>query len=211
APDRKSRRPEDDVVRDYEIRNPLRMIREYLDAFVAGPAAAWAGETLTALESWRADVLVSDVYLPATLIAGEKLGIPRAAYCPNIWILPTEGIPPFGLGWAPARGPFSRWRERILSKVSRRTFARATPHLNAVRRGYGLAPIADFHEQALTADEIYVLTSPRFDFLSPAIPRNVRYCGPILDDPSWCEPWRGPWSADDPRPLILVAFSSTYQ
>lgn len=211
APHRRSRRPEDDVFRDYEIGNPITMIREYLDSFVARPAAAWTGETLAALESWHADVLVSDLYLPATLIAGEKLGIPTAAYCPNIWILPTEGIPPFGLGWSPARGPLGRWRDRLMTAVSRRLFARAAPSLNAVRRQLGLPAISGFHEQALAADEIYVLTSPRFDFDSPAIPSHVRYCGPILDDPAWCEPWHGPWRADDERPLVLVAFSSTYQ
>jgi MGT family glycosyltransferase len=211
APHRKSRRPEDDVFRDYEIRNPLRMVREYLESFAGRPAAAWAGETLAALESWPADVLVSDLYLPATLIAGEKLGLPTAVYCPNIWILPTKGIPPFGPGWAPARGPLGRGRDLLLRTLSRRAFARATPYLNAVRRHYGLSALAHFHEQALAVDEIYVLTSPRFDFTSPAMPHNLYYCGPILDDPSWCEPWRSPWNAGDPRPLVLVGLSSTYQ
>jgi MGT family glycosyltransferase len=210
APHRKSRRPEDDVFRDYEIKNPLRMVREYLESFAGRPAAAWAGETLAALESWPADVLVSDFYLPATLIAGEKLGLPTAVYCPNIWILPTAGIPPFGPGWAPARGPLGRGRDMLLGTLSRRAFARATPYLNAVRGQYGLPPLAHFHQQALAADEIYVLTSPRFDFTSPAMPPNVHYGGPILDDPSWCEPWRPPWKADA-RPLVLVGFSSTYQ
>jgi MGT family glycosyltransferase len=211
APHRRSRRPEDDVFRDYEIRNPLALVREYLESFAGRPAAAWAGETLAALESWPADVLVSDLYLPATLIAGEKLGIPTAVYCPNIWILPTAGIPPFGPGWLPARGPLGRGRDMLLRALSRREFARATPYLNAVRRHYGLPGLAHFHEQALAADEIYVLTSPRFDFTSPAMPGNVFYGGPILDDPSWCESWRPPWNAHDPRPLVLVGFSSTYQ
>jgi MGT family glycosyltransferase len=211
APHRKSRHPEDDVFRDYEIGNPLTMVREYLESFVGRPAAAWAGETLAALESWLPDLLVSDLYLPATLIAGEKFGIPTAAYCPNIWMLPTPGIPPFGLGWAPARGPLGRLRDRVLRSLSRGAFQRAVPHFNEVRRHYGLPELADFHQQALAADEIHVLTSPLFDFTSPALPSNVHYCGPILDDPSWCEPWRGPWSSGDPRPLVLVAFSSTYQ
>ena len=211
APHRKSRSPEDDVFRDYEIRNPLRMVREYLDMFVGRPARAWVGETLAELESWRADVLVSDLYLPATLIAGEALGIPRAAYCPNIWMLPTPGIPPFGLGWTPARGTLGQLRDVLMRTLSRAAFESATPYFNEVRRQYGLPAIRDFHQQALAADEIHVLTSPFFDFTSPAIPFNVHYCGPILDDPSWCEPWRGPWDAGDARPLVLVAFSSTYQ
>jgi MGT family glycosyltransferase len=211
APHRRSSHPEDVVFRDFEIASPVAMIREYLDSFVGRPAAHWAGETLAALESWRADALVADLYLPATLIAGEKLGIPTAAYCPNIWILPTPGIPPFGPGWAPARSPLGRARDMLLRAISRRAFARATPYLNAVRRRYGLHPLHTLHDQMLGADEVYVLTSPRFDFTSPAMPRHVHYGGPILDDPSWCEPWRSPWSAGDARPMVLVGLSSTYQ
>ena len=123
------------------------MIRDYLEAFVGRPAAHWAGETLAALESWHADVLVADAYLPATLIAGEKLGIPTAAYCPNIWMLPTPGIPPFGPGWAPARGPrrsrSATWFLRILAP-------RVCPRdaiLNAVRLHYGLPALGALHEQ----------------------------------------------------------------
>jgi MGT family glycosyltransferase len=63
----------------------------------------------------------------------------------------------------------------------------------------------------LCADEVFLLTSPRFDFTSPAIPAKVQYGGPILDDPAWCESWRSPWAADDTRPLVLVGLSSTYQ
>lgn len=211
VPHRKSHDPEDVAFKDYDVSNPVGLIRRYLDAFVGRPAAHWAGETLAALESFHADALVADVYLPATLIAGEKLGIPTAAYCPNIWVLPTPGIPPFGPGWAPARTPLGRARDALFQAISRRMFARATPYLNAVRRDYGLASLGASHEQVLRADEIYVLTSPRFDFTSPAMPPNVRYGGPILDDPSWCEPWRSPWSAADERPLVLVGFSSTYQ
>jgi MGT family glycosyltransferase len=211
APHRNSDDPEDVVFKDYEIANPLAMIRGYLDTFVGRPAEHWAGETLAALESFRADVLVADILLPATLIAGEKLGIRTAAYCPNIWVLPTRGIPPLGPGFAPARGPLGRARDLLFGAISRRAFARATPYLNAVRRRHGLRPLGALHEQVLGADEVYVLTSPRFDFTSPALPSNLRYGGPILDEPSWCEPWRSPWPADDTRPLVLVGLSSTYQ
>ena len=37
------------------------------------------------------------------------------------------------------------------------------------------------------ADEIHVLTSPAFDLTSPALPANLRYAGPQLDDPIWAE------------------------
>lgn len=211
APHRKSDRPEDDVIKDYESANPIAMIRDYVEAFVGRPAAHWAGETLAALESWPADALVADLSIPAALIAGEKLRIPTAVLCPNIWLLPTPGIPPLGPGWAPARGPLGRARDWLLREISSSAFERATPYLNAARAHLGLPALGALHEQMLRADEVYVLTSPRFDFTSPAMPSHVRYGGPILDDPAWSEPWHSPWSADDARPLVLAALSSTNQ
>jgi MGT family glycosyltransferase len=211
APHRKSRRPEDDVVKDYESASPFAMIRNYIESFVGVPAPQWAAETRAALESSRADVLFADVSIPAALIVGEKLGVPTAAFMPNIWLLPTPGIPPIGPGFAPARGPFGRARDWLLRTVSHRAFAPAIPYLNAVRTSYGLPPVATVYEQMVRADEVYVLTSPRFDFTSPSMPPNVRYGGPILDDPAWCASWDSPWKPDDARPLVLVGLSSTYQ
>jgi MGT family glycosyltransferase len=56
-----------------------------------------------------------------------------------------------------------------------------------------------------------VLSSATFDFASPAVPSNVRYLGPILDDPLWAEPWTAPWPDRHDDPLVLVGFSSTFQ
>src|SRR5258705_4551471 len=50
APHRKSRRPEDDIIKDYELGNPIKMIRTYIESFIGVPSPAWAGETLAALE-----------------------------------------------------------------------------------------------------------------------------------------------------------------
>jgi MGT family glycosyltransferase len=102
-------------------------------------------------------------------------------------------------------------RDALMRALVSRAMAPATPYLNEVRASYGLAPVATIYEQMLRADEVFLLTSPRFDFTSPAMPAQVRYAGPILDDPAWCEPWRSPWAPDDTRPLVLVGLSSTYQ
>ncbi|MER5334157.1 nucleotide disphospho-sugar-binding domain-containing protein [Micromonospora sp. NPDC002717] len=57
-----------------------------------------------------------------------------------------------------------------------------------------------------------LMTSPAFDF--PAdLPPNVRYVGPVLDDPSWAEAATDgiTWSPPPDDPLVLVALSSTFQ
>jgi hypothetical protein len=55
-----------------------------------------------------------------------------------------------------------------------------------VLKTYGLDPLDDFWDQVRHARKILVMTSPAFDF--PAqIPDNVRYVGPVLDDPNYRE------------------------
>ena len=91
-------------------------------------------------------------------------------------------------------------------------FDKALPRLNETRRGLGLAPLRSFFDQALeTAEGFLVLTSAAFDFTSPFVSPNVRYVGPILDDPQWAEPWTPPWSPENRDPLVLVGFTSTFQ
>jgi MGT family glycosyltransferase len=54
-------------------------------------------------------------------------------------------------------------------------------------------------------------TSPSYDFAAGAVPGNVRYVGPQLDDADDADGGsRGqPWAGADERPLVLVSLSST--
>jgi hypothetical protein len=91
--------------------------------------------------------------------------------------------------------------------VANRLFDGGLPALNAARAAHGLAPLTSLWQQVLEVDRILVLTSAAFDLAAGAVPDNVRYVGPILDDPQWAEPGRrrgptttGPscWSASAP-------------
>jgi MGT family glycosyltransferase len=54
------------------------------------------------------------------------------------------------------------------------------------------------------AGRILVCTSPSYDFAADAVPDNVRYVGPQLDDDAG-----GTWDGPDGGPLVLVGLSST--
>lgn len=211
APHRVSRDRTADIFKDYEFKNPIAMIDAYLQEFLARPALRWAADVQAALDRHAVDAVVVDFAIPAALIPASRLGLPTATLVPNIWVVPTRGIPPLGPGWQPAKSAVGRAREAILRALVERVFSRALPPLNATRIEYGLPPVGRVYDQLLGADEILVLTSPLFDFTSPHMPPHVRYGGPQLDDPSWAEPWQSPFPADDSRPLVLVAFSSTFQ
>jgi MGT family glycosyltransferase len=142
------------------------------------------------------------------MVAAEAAGIPFRVFMPNIYLLPTKGIPPIGLGLRPAKGAPGRLRDRALTRFTGRMWDRnGTPGLNALRATRGLPPVLHFWDQLRAADRQIVMTSDAFDFPGE-LPDNVAYVGPVLDDPTWTEPWAPP-AGDDP--LVLVALSSTFQ
>ncbi len=214
APHRTSLDPSDDLFRDWEVRNPLTMLRNARDRFMAGPAAAFATDTAEVIDAVDPEALVADTMMLGTIIAGQAAGLPVAVLVPNIWMAPTKGVPPVGPGFAPARTPIGRLRDAAVRTAAKRLFDGGLPALNAARADFGLPPIASFWDQVLTADRILVLTSAAFDFAATHVPRNVAYVGPILDDPQWVEPLAPPAPGssgplDDP--LVLVGFTSNFQ
>jgi MGT family glycosyltransferase len=208
APHRVTGDPSEDLVKDWEVSNPIAGLGRIRDRLLAGPAAAMAADTAGQLDEWSPDVLLADYFMFGAVIAGQAARLPVAAIVPNIWALPVRGVPPLGGGFPLAKGPLGRIRDAALVRMTNRIFAAGLPTINAVRAAYRLAPLTSFYDQILSADRILVLTSPTFDYASPFVPSNVRYLGPVLDDPSWTEPWA---PSDDRRPLVLVALSSTFQ
>ena len=211
APHRATRDRSDDIFRDYEYTNPLKMMDAYLQLFLAEPAPRWITDTMAEIEARPIDAVVVDFGLPAALVAVEKCRVPSAMLMPNIWIVPTPGIPPMGPGLMPAKGWPGRMRDAILLRVTNRLFAKALPAINAARASLGLDPMRNLYDQWLAADEVLVQTLPSFDFTSDAMPKHVSYVGPELADPTWSEPWRSPFATDDRRPLVLVGLGSTFQ
>jgi MGT family glycosyltransferase len=211
GPHQESHDPSEDLLKDWESSNPLVMLQRIRDRFMAGPAADFAADTAEAIEDFRPDAMVADAFLFGSIIAAQAVALPVALLVTNIWIMPTRGAPPIGPGFAPAKTVLGRTRDAAMLALVNRLFRAGLPAINSARASYGLAPLTSFYAQALTADRILVTTSPAFDYAADSVPANVRYVGPILDDPNWVEPWKSPWPDSDDQPLVLVGFSSTYQ
>jgi len=127
---------------------------------------------------------------------------------PNVFLLPADGMPPFGLGLLPAKGVLGRGRDRLLGALTVALWDRGLVRLNALRAERGLELLTHLWDQVTRAHRVLVLTSEAFDF--PArLPANVRYVGAELCDPVWVEPWQAPPPAE--QPFVLVALSSTFQ
>lgn len=206
APHRTSQAPEGDLIRDWECRTPIALLDRLCERIITGPAAAYAADVRDALSDGPADAVIASGPVLGALVGAESMGVPGVALCSNAYSRPAPGIPPFGSGLAPARGPLGRARDRAVNTLAARLWNRNLPPLNAARTSLGLEPLRDIWEQWDRAARVLVLTSPAFD-LPARLPGNVRYVGPVLDDPVWSQPYELP--AGD-EPLVVAGLSSTY-
>jgi MGT family glycosyltransferase len=211
APSRPDRSRESDTFRDYEAETPQEQIMLVLDRIWAGPALDYAEDVIEELRREPADLVVSSEMLLGVMAGCEAIGQSFVAFTCNINLFGTPGVPPVGPGLTPATTPEEEAFHREVAAGNEALFATGLPKLNAARRLLGLPKLARLADQIDAAEALLLGTAESFDFTPPALPAHVHYVGPQLADPAWAEPWRSPWPADDVRPLILVAFSTTFQ
>ena len=209
APNRASRLADDDPYRDWECKTPMALFARVLDRQFVGPAPSYAADVTAAIGEDRPDLVVCSLFALGAMVAAEAADIPFDVLLPNMYLLPTAGMPPIGVGLRPAKGRLGRSRDRLITNVLERQWRKGLAPMNELRADHGLAPLGSFWDQVHHAHRELVLTSPAFDFPAELRP-NVRYVGAVLDDPAWAATadWEEP-PGDDP--LVLVALSSTFQ
>ena len=62
-----------DPLRDWEHKSPLDVITGLNDALIAAPAAAYAHDTLEAIDAFKPDVVVSQELLMGVMMAAESI------------------------------------------------------------------------------------------------------------------------------------------
>ncbi len=203
--------PARSLVRDFAHRSPVAAAKAVRDHLLLDMAAPIAADVLAVLDNHRVDAVATDYTLLGALFAAEKAEVPAAALVHHTYPYPAPGLPPFGMGWQPVPGLPGKLRDRLGGAMFNRLWAvPMRPRINEVRRALGLDPAHGVLDLIERTDRILVLTSRAFDF--PAeLPANVRYLGPQLEEPDWAPPWQPPWAASDPRPLVVVGLSTTYQ
>ena len=159
----------------------------------------------------RPDVVLCAQFAFGAMVAAEAAGIPFDVLMPNVYLLPSDGVTPFGLGLRPAHG---RPRPAAGRRPARRDFNRMWDKgLRAAQRRAGRARPGGRSITSWTSRRapggVWVLTSEEFDFpgaaARPTSATSVR-C-------STTRTWAG---ASGPRrrattPLVLVGLSSTFQ
>jgi MGT family glycosyltransferase len=198
----------EDICKDWNAKpfeNPV------FENIVFGPAQIAIEETIQVLKANPVDVLVVDCLLPPVLIVGEALNIPRVLLFHMPEYLPGPNRPPGVLGLLPGKGLLGRLRDRLLMKVFNKIFNKYLSNINDIRKSYRLVPLRNLIDLLHLADRRFIQTSKVFDFPIEPAPDNVRYVGPILDDPDWVGKWKNPWPLHDIRPLVVVSLSTTFQ
>jgi MGT family glycosyltransferase len=195
-------------VADYQAKRDIdRLRRGVHDMISRGPAER--ADLHAALAETRPDALLIDANAYGAAVAAAGTGLPWAVTLPSLLPLPGEGIPPYGLGLKPMRGPVGRLRDRALTAVVLRQYARAMlPGLNALRATEGLPPLESPVEQLLSGDRLLVLTGDPLEYARADLPASVRFVGAQLWDPPAETP---AWLTEPGDPWVLVTCSTDYQ
>ena len=211
APSRADRRRESDVIREWHAADAVEGFTRALHRVMAGPALDYARDLMAELEREPADLVVANDMLFGVPLGCEALGQRMALLTCNISLYPMAGVPPLGPGLPPARSAADEALHAQITAANVAMLDSALPALNAARQALGLKPLATLTDQHAVAERILLGTSPAFDFAPAQLPERTAYVGPQLGEPAWAAPWTSPWAADDPRPLVLVGFSTTFQ
>lgn len=210
APEHDASSPDTDIVRDWEARTPVGAFERMRDNLMFGPARQFAEEVLAAVERERPDAAVIDYMLTGAAAGARRAGVPAMGLVHNIYPLPIDGVPPFGLGLAPARGPLGALRDRTLGRLALRPFAVGLETLNGVRRELGVPEIGALRALLDDFAVVVVAVPAAFDLAARAeLPPSVRFTGHMAP-PSPAHEWESPWDDADGRPLVVVSLSTTF-
>jgi UDP:flavonoid glycosyltransferase YjiC (YdhE family) len=195
-------------VADHELPAGRTRLRRSL-AQLMGRAPFERADLDAHLDDVRPDALLVDTNAYGALVAAEASGLPWATTLPSLLPLPGPGIPPYGLGMRPARGPLGRLRDRAVWPAVIRAYGKAMlPPLNEVRAAAGLAAFSSPLQQLLAADRLLVLTGAPLEYPRHSLPPSVRLVGAQIWDPPAATP---AWLDEPGLPWVLVTCSTDYQ
>src|SRR5204863_3869594 len=143
APDNDMSKPETDLIKDWQTRNPVSQWQRVRDRQLCGPAREFCRDVSEELQREPADVVVVDTMIPAAMFGAEVAGVPAVIVMHGPYLIPRPEVPPLGTGLMPAKGPLGRLRDRSAAAVTNAVFRTAIPSLNRTRAEAGLAPVRD--------------------------------------------------------------------
>jgi MGT family glycosyltransferase len=196
-------------VADYTEKKDVDKLRKGVhDLLARGPLEK--ADLERAIAEHAPDLIVTDTNSYGAGVAAQASGRPWAVSIPSLLPLPGKGIPPYGLGMAPLRGPLGHVRDRVLWKLVEKQYAKAMlPRLNALRASAGLPALKSPIDHVVAPDRVLILTGEPLEYPRRDLHPKVRMVG--------AQPWDPPagaapaWLDEPGDPWVLVTTSTDYQ
>lgn len=193
---------------DWQVRGARRQLARTAATFAAR-AGLEVSDLRTAIAQTRPDAVLVDVNCWGAMAAAEAWGGGWAAFSPFPLPLSSCDAPPFGPGFAPARGWPGRLRDSVVRPLVLGAVMRTTlPRINAVRTPLGLPALTSADDIYLRSRLVLSLTAEPFEYPRRDWPDSVVLVGPCTWEPASEPP---EWLAGVSAPLLLVTTSSEYQ
>lgn len=195
-------------VTDHEAKKPIDRLRRGLTDLITRGSLERI-DLLSAIDAFRPDLLIVDANAYGALTVAEASGLPWAMSFPSLVPFKERGIPPYGAGLKPMRGPFGRLRDELVWRFIEPKYAEAMlPGLNALRQESSLPALSSPLELYDAPGRILALTGPPLEYPRATPPASLRFVGaqrwdPPVDTPSWITEPGDPW--------VLVTCSTEYQ
>lgn len=166
-------------------RKGFRQVLVNLEDLFLGTAPAQTEDLVAEHRAEPWDLLAGDPMALGTRFAAERLGCRWATVSPIAYWPPGRGIPPTGLGLAPAHGPAGRVRDAVLGAGSRVGTAALTRLYQRTRRDVGLPPDGETFGTMWFSPQLVVASGARgLDYPRDDLPPHVRFVGDLTDDGS---------------------------
>ncbi|MGI3903130.1 MAG: glycosyltransferase [Janthinobacterium lividum] len=185
--------------------------RDWFRKALFEPAHAYAADILDEVGRVPTNAILAIDLLFGASLAAEAASVPLAMLSPHVSLKPLPGVPPIKSGLLPPRNAEERRAIAAAGEGVARLYDHSLPLLNRARVQLGLRPMSSSLEVVDRADRVLLAISKAFDFPADWLPDNVRYVGPLLDEPSWSHTWTSPWGPTSQCPRVLVACSSGAQ
>ncbi len=193
---------------DWQARSPIGNATRSTRTFLAR-AKREVPDLREAIAVCRPDALLVDIATWGALAVAEAWGGPWASFCPLPLPVTSRYAPPFGPGFAPARGGLGRLRDRVGQGLSRHGFDRlALRPLNDVRATAGTVPLSHAEELFRKPPLLLYMTAEGFDYPRSDWPAGVTLVGPCLWDPPGGLPRE---LRRIEAPFVLVTTSTDFQ
>lgn len=193
---------------DWRVSNPAQSAERSLATFVTR-AALEVEDLKAAIAQEAPQLLLIDTNAWGAQAVAQGSGLPWAIWHPFPLPLPSRDVPPFGPGFAPARGLPGRVRDWLLRPLLTAPLRKCLPRLNEVRRRVGVAPVVDGRELFAAPHLVLYLTAEPFEYPRSDWPAHLELVGPGLWSPRSTDPAPG-WCSSE-KPVLLVTCSTEYQ